>query len=208
MNTLGRIQPVKPHSSNFLPLCSTVVAGLICWGALASNPDESAQTLTAPTAQKDQSLATNQPAPAALPTGVSEIIRLADAGISTEIIRTYIECSSTAFQPTDADIIALKQHHVADDVITLLMKRGAQVRVVAAQARNDAAIDAISTSRMASGGFDPESYDYFQYYYLQPRAQASVNQRLSPFSYPSFSHAYGYPSVHGFGPPFAGRSRY
>jgi hypothetical protein len=209
MKTLGRNQPAKSFWNICLPFCTTMVAGIICRGDLPlTTADESAKAATATAAPRDQAFATNQPPAAAITAGVSEILRLADAGISTEVIKTYIECSSTSLQPTDADIIALKQHHVADDVVTLLMKRGAQVRVVAEKTRNEAEIGAISASRMASGGLDPDSYDYFQYFYLQPRAQAAVNQRLSPYGYPSFPQAYGYSSFHGFGPSFSSRSAY
>jgi hypothetical protein len=127
---------------------------------------------------------------------------MADAGVSMEVIKTYVEGSSTVYQPNDADIIALKKHHVADDVVLLMLKRSAQVRAAIAQARNEAETRALSTRIMAAGGFDPDSYDYFQYYYLQPRTLASVYQRLSPY-YPSFSYAYRYPSTFMFRAPFS-----
>jgi len=51
---------------------------------------------------------------------------------------------------------------------------------------------------------DPESYDYFQYYYLYPRTLASVNERI----YSSYPWVAGYPGyAYGYGAPwgFGGR---
>jgi len=103
-------------------------------------------------------------------------------------------------------MIALKQHKVPDEIATLLLKRGAQVRVAVAQARAAAVERARSSRNVAAGGFDPESYDYFQYYYLQPRALAFGYQRLSPYYYPSYPNAYRYGPP--FGPPYLHRRLY
>ncbi|MCX6905462.1 MAG: hypothetical protein NTW03_18685 [Verrucomicrobia bacterium] len=152
-------------------------------------------------AQAEQGQLTNPPPAAALSPGISEILKMADAGVSPEVIKTYVESSPMAYQSTEADVIALKQHHVADEVVILLLKRGAQVRVALAQAKNEAAARALALRTRASGGFDPDSYEYFQYYYLQPRAQASMYQRLYPYAYPRFPYAYG--QAAGFGPTFS-----
>jgi hypothetical protein len=110
------------------------------------------------------------------------------------VIKSYVECSPIAYQPTDEDVIALKKHYVADEVVTLMLNRGAQVRAALTQARNDAFTRALTSKRMASGGLDPESYDYFQHYYLQPRALASAYERLAPYSFSPFPYPYRYPA--------------
>ena len=174
-------------------------------GCVASAQAQDAKTAPSP-APAGTITATNRTA-ADLSPGVSEILKMADAGVSADVLKTYVECMPTVVPPTEADIIALKQHHVADDVTTLLLKRGAQVRTAAAQARNAAVARALSARTKAAGGFDPDSYEYFQYYYLQPRALASAYQRLWPYYfYPS--SGYGYPSSFGFGPFLAGRRSY
>ena len=89
--------------------------------------------------------------------------------------------------------------------MALLLKRGAQVRVAVAQAKQDAVARSVSARTIASGGFDPDSYEYFQYYYLQPRALASAYQRLSPYYYPSFSYGYGYSPAFPYGPRLGSR---
>ena len=71
-----------------------------------------------------------------------------------------------------------------------MLKRGS---VLAAQASQQAQRPVVvvpnSGANRAYGGLDPESYEYFQYYYLYPRTLAAANQRLyTP-----------YPSLYGFG---------
>jgi hypothetical protein len=111
---------------------------------------------------------------------------------SSEVIKSYIEYSATPYQPTGPDIISLKAHNVSDEIVTLLLKRGAQVRAAIAQARSDALARALS-ARKGPSGLDPESYDYFRYYYLQPRALASAYERLFPYYNPSFASPFAYP---------------
>jgi hypothetical protein len=143
----------------------------------------------------------NKAATTLLSQGVVEIVKMADAGVSMEVIKTYIESSPKAFAPTDDDVIALKKHNVGDDVVTLLLKRGAEARAKATAAKNEAVAQVLSSRRASSGGFEPESYDYFRYYYLQPRALASANQRLYPYYGPYFSRPYAYGPIYGYGAP-------
>ena len=177
-------------------LFSTLVAVLVGSGRLALAQENSAAPAAAPGASAGPRAPSNSAAHGVLSPGVGEILKMADAGVSAEVIKTYIECSPATLQPTDADMIALKQHKVPDEIATLLLKRGAQLRVAVAQARA-AAIERVRSSRnVAAGGFDPESHEYFQYYHLQPRALAFGYQRFSPYYYPS------YPNVYRYGPPF------
>lgn len=117
---------------------------------------------------------------------------MADAGVSTDVIRAYVECSASVAQLTGTDVIALKQRNVADEIVTLMLRRGAESRAVAVRAEMDNLSMKLQSRRRAAGGFDPESYDYFQYYYLQPRALASGYQRLSPYYYHPYSYRYSF----------------
>ncbi len=144
--------------------------------------------------QAGQSLTTNQAPAPPLSLGMNEILKMVDAGVSSPVIKTYIECSAIPYQPTGADVIVLKQHHAADEIVTLLLKRGARVRTAIAQARKDVLERALSARNAASGGLDPESYEYFQHYYLQPRALASAYERLAPY-YNGGPYPYGYPPL-------------
>jgi hypothetical protein len=204
MKAPNQTEQLKSMLSSLPRLFSTVLAMALCWGLPAAGQQSSAQSTTTSATQTDPGLATNQLPAMSLSRGVAEILKMADAGVSSEVIKAYVECSPTPYQPTDVDVIALKKHNVTDEVVTILLKRGAQVRAALVQARNDALARALASRRMASGGLDPESYEYFQHYYLQPRALASAYERLAPYSYAPFPYSYGYPS----GPPFSGGPAY
>lgn len=188
MKTLCRIKQIKSHLSVISPPCAALLSVMVFSGTPALAGEGKAESAAPPATRTAPGLTTNQSPSTALSPGISEILEMADARVSAEVIKTYVECSSTSYQPTGAEIITLKKHDVADEVVTLLLKRGAQVRSAALQARNGGLARALSPRRMASGGLDPDSYDYFQYYYLQPRALASVYQTLSPYYYPSFPY--------------------
>ena len=108
--------------------------------------------------------------------GVDEILKMVQSGVSTQVIKAYIEDSPVAYNLTSAEIIALKEQAFPDELTLAMMKRGAALRMRARQAMASAAAPA-----SAGGGnqryyrLDPESYDYFQYYYLYPRTLAAAN---------------------------------
>ena len=128
--------------------------------------------------------------------GVDEILKMVQSGISTEVARLYIENSPIAYELSAADIIALKDHAVPDELVTAMIKRGAALKRQARQTMM-AIVNAATSSggNRRYGALDPEGYDYFQYYYLYPRTLAAANQRLFSPS-PSFSRSapyhYGY----------------
>jgi len=152
-------------------------------------------------------------------TGVDEILKMLQAGVSKEVMKAYIETAQVAFLLSAADIVTLKEHGVPDDLTVALIKRGAELtaQVNQAGASNaapakvsgttslDALAAALRSGQFNAGRLDPEGYDYFRYYYLYPRTLASANERL--FSSPSFPvyppYSRGYYSPWGFRPgPF------
>jgi hypothetical protein len=189
--------------------------------AAKSNGNDSGKPATA----GDRTASGNEPAKVSLSPAVVEILKLLEAGISTEIVKAYVESSATAFSPSAADLIALKQHGVTDDLTKALLKQGAENRAQAAQAATagtatppaaggeagPAAAPAYTIRVVNSGRLDPESYEYFQHYYLFPRTLANVYQTLgyNPNTYGpvGFAPAYGpyfppgYGRVRRFGPP-------
>jgi hypothetical protein len=153
----------------------------------------------------------------ALPSaGIKDILQMLDAGVSKDIIKTYLENLPVALDVSPADLIVLKQRGVSDEIRTTLLKRCADIRTQSAQASAgaktsspapNAAIPAAavlvdSNRRDVSVHLDPEGYDYFWYNYLYPRTLASANERMGYYSAPYF---YGYypPSV--FSPRYSGR---
>lgn len=123
----------------------------------------------------------------------AEVLKLAAAGVSPEVIRSYIESAASVSAPSAADLIALKEHQVPDEVTVALLKRSAEMR---GQTTISAATLArvLGSGRAVNGGFtggiDPESYAYFQHYYLYPRTLSWVYDQLGYYRYP---YPYGYP---------------
>jgi len=130
---------------------------------------------------------TPRPAAAASGSGISEILKLLDAGVSQEVIKTYIENSPVAYQPSAADLIALKGRGVSDDITIALVKRGADLKAQASQAEaasKSAMVAAFLNRTRNNDHLDPESYEYFQHYYLLPRTLAWANEQLGYYPSP------------------------
>jgi hypothetical protein len=143
--------------------------------------------------------------------GVDEVLRMVQAGVAKEVIKAYIESAPIAYRLTAADLIALKHQAVPDELATAMLKRGTEVVREVNQLNNlHAAPPASAGANRSYRGFDPEAYDYFQYYYLYPRTLAAANERFFSSS-PSFSgfapYHYGYFGPMPFQPysPFAFR---
>ncbi len=62
------------------------------------------------------------------PAGVDEIVSMVKAGISNEVIKTYIETSSIPYSLSAADIIAMRDKGVPADIITAVLERGEELR--------------------------------------------------------------------------------
>ena len=212
----------KPDSQRIhLPIAQALVILLLAGTvALRASPAEP-QT---PAVRSSTGAAPDQPAAAAstlqenssgkaaagtLSPLVTAVIKLADAEVSPEVIRSYVDASPSATALTEADVIALKQHKVGDELVTTLIKQGAKKHAQEVQAKNEAVVRALAARNVKSGGMDPESYDYFQYYYLHPRALASANQRLnSSYFGPGASAFYTFGPGFGWRPHGYGWPRY
>jgi hypothetical protein len=137
--------------------------------------------------------------------GVDEVLKMVKAGVSTEVIRTYIENSPVVYNLNAADIIALKEHGVPDELTTAMMRRGAALKAQVRQAMADNARFSAHPAPRRHYQLDPEGYDYFQYYYLYPRTLSAANQRFygtggfAP-GFTPFGYGYGY----GYGPGYYG----
>jgi hypothetical protein len=153
-------------------------------------------------------------------TGIDEILKMFQAGVSKDVIRTYIETAQNLTLLSATDIVTLKERGLPDELTTAWMKRSAELSARASEAASSNAAPAKVTGNVSlealaaairrgqanSGRLDPESYDYFQYYYLTPRSIASANERI--YSAPPFApytpYGPGYYSPWSFGPGFRG----
>jgi hypothetical protein len=135
---------------------------------------------------------------------LKEILKLANAGVSQEVIQAYAETTPITTPLAAADVIALKDRGVGDDTIKILLKRGQAPEPVPDQkpearaSAPPATAPLVVASPSARVGLDPESYEFWYYTYAYPRALS-----LSSQQYPLYL---GYPYGSGFnfgfyGPP-------
>jgi hypothetical protein len=157
--------------------------------------------------------------PAQYPVGVGEILKMVQAGVSKDVMKTYIESAQIAPHLSAADLVTLKEHGVPDDLTVALLKRSSELAAQDKQAGVSTEAPAkvsgtmslnelvalLRSNQASASRLDPESYDYFQHYYLYPRTLASANQRLYS-SYPAFP-GYG-PYYSGYGSPWSFRPRF
>ncbi len=181
-------------------LCGTAPARATAQDVEPAQGSAQAQTNRSPPVQPAAQLpAAEALAHGRISTNLEPILRMNDAGVSKEVIRTYVETAMVSWEPTPEDLIALKAHGVPDDIAAALLKRAERTR--AEQPRAKLPLSALQGTQAGYLRLDPESYDYFQYYYLQPRALAAAAERLSLYrppnlwSYPGPFVPYSYWSV-------------
>lgn len=76
-----------------------------------------------------------QPAPARKSSpGVQEILKMIQAKVDPEIIKTYVKNSPTAYSLMADEIIDLQKQGVPDEVVTAMIQHGAELRARAPQA--------------------------------------------------------------------------
>ncbi|HEY5914935.1 MAG TPA: hypothetical protein VJA21_30450 [Verrucomicrobiae bacterium] len=97
--------------------------------ALLLSPTLFAGDVVAPMGQATQPapVAITQTPPAYSP-GVADVVKMLDAKVDAEVVKTYIKASGIAYNPSAEEIVALKKHGVPDDVQTALIQRGAEIR--------------------------------------------------------------------------------
>src|SRR5262249_29799979 len=113
---------------------------------------------------------------------VEAIVKMSEAGISTEVIKIYVETYPSYYSLKAEDLIELKKHSIPDEVTVGLLKRSAELRTLKAKRT------LVAQGLQGQAPFRSDSYDYFEYYYLYPRTLAAVNERLGmyPGYYPSY----------------------
>jgi len=114
-----------------------------------------------------------------------------DAKVSKQVIQSFIESVQTPSISGAADVIALKEHGADYKLITALLRRSAEARAQPQSGRPPAANAPASVGTApgvpAMSAPDPDSYEFFQNYYLYPRTLGSMNERLGYVTVP-----YGY----------------
>jgi hypothetical protein len=164
---------------------SKVWTGLIATAALflasaicAQEPNTAA---SAPQATAPYSAEAKQgPSPAPrLSRGITDLLKMQERGIDKSVMRSYIESSPVAYQPTVEEIIYLHQQGLPDDLTTLLIHHGAQLRAQSpVPAQNQASIGADSTPVAAP---------------VQPQQPIVVSTPAPVYNVPSTTYVYSDP---------------
>jgi hypothetical protein len=145
-----------------------------------------------------QEVAAGQTVPAARSSpGVADIVRMVDAKVDAEVIKTYIKNSPTAYNPNATEIIALRDRGVGPEILTAMLQRGAEVRVQSMQAAQAVASTVAPQTYPAAANPYAPAPAYPNYAYSYP---------VDSYAYPSYAYAYpgynyGYCS-YGYGWPY------
>jgi len=179
---------------------------------LSGPQTEATTTLTTTTAVSAEA------APARLPYGVDEILKLWRAHIGEEIIINYIQNTGTAYNLGPNEIVYLKSQGVSDRVVSAMLD---QRRRVAAEAAAQAAAQS-AAAQNAAPAVDPNAYSapapgYAPGYdqappagvqsapstvYTIPSDQSAYAYYGSPYYYGGYpySYPYYYGGYYGYGP--------
>jgi hypothetical protein len=133
--------------------------------------------------------------------GVADVVRMVDAKVDPEVIKTYVKNSPTAYNPSASEIIALKDHGVSSEILTAVLQRGAEVRAQSMQAAQ--AVPNQPAPPSSPGAVNP--------YAPAPGYDFSAQQVYPNYvsSYPAYSYAYDYPTYnYGYSWPFYWPSPY
>lgn len=150
------------------------------------------------------------PAPAKLPYGVDDVLKLSRAQISDDVTLNYIQNSGTIYSLSAKDIVYLRNEGVSDKVINTMLD---QRKNVPADAANQSALQAqASAAAMAAapGNIEPNTVQSGLVYaqpqpvvvqpppvYAQPEADPTPGSTLYIIPYgPSGCSYYRYPSIY------------
>jgi hypothetical protein len=130
--------------------------------------------------------------------GVRDVLKMIDAKVDASVVIAYIKNSPTAYNPTAAEIIALKQRGVPDEIVTTLIQRGAEVRAQIAQSAQANAPLTPPAGGMAPaygyGNATPEDvYPYYADYGYGYPYYASYPYYGYPYSYNYWWYNNAYP---------------
>ena len=204
-----------------------VVAGLASCLALTA----SSQT-TPPAATESASAPVTQPAPAKLPYGVDDVLKLSHAQVSEEVTLNYIKNSGTIYNLAPGDIVYLRNEGVSDRVVNAMIDQRKNVpaeQAAQAVAANQAQATAPATPDPNGVAAAPAVPQYAPAYvqpapvYIEPQptyVPAStvyvIPYRGSSYSYanyggvycgPSTVYSVGFSSGPRCGPYYGGRYR-
>jgi hypothetical protein len=123
--------------------------------------------------------------------GVTEIIKMLDAKVETEVLLAFIQNSPIPYNPDAAELIALKEHGASTEILTSILHHGDELRVRLAQAESsNSPPPATPTYDYASATAPPAAYAPAPY------------PDSGGFAYPAGYYGYGYGYGYGYRAPW------
>ena len=114
--------------------------------------------------------------------GIVELLEMADAGVSADVMKSYVEGSTTKYSITANEVILMKEKGISDEVTAAVLKRMNDERQkVAAVKRTPPVMPRIVQQLSTPGRLDPESYEFFLMHHLYPRTLSSSYSRLGQY---------------------------
>jgi hypothetical protein len=182
-------------------LASLGAASLVALSAMAQTPAPATTTISTP-AQTDA-------APAKLPYGAEDILKLSRAQVSDDVTVNFIKNSGTIYNLTPKDIVYLRNEGVSDHVInTMLDQRSSVPAGMATQTAPPSAPQApaypdanAAAAAQASAQYAP-TYAQPAPVYAQPEpAYAPASSvYVMPYSSPGYGYSGYYPYYGGYYP--------
>jgi hypothetical protein len=123
-----------------------------------------------------------------------------DAKVDKEVIKAYINGSSTAFNLTASDIITLKESGVPDDVVTTLLQRDAEIKNQLAHMANAVPVYPSQGPGAPAAATAPETGTGYDYTMAPGYADSGYSYASYPYYYPYYT--YPYYSYYSYGYPF------
>lgn len=211
---------MKTRTSRISLFLSVGAASLVALGATAETPVPAATSTSTPSATDS--------APARLPYGVDDVLRLSRAQVGEDITLNYIQNSGTIYNLGANDVVYLRNEGVSDKVLKAMLDQRKTVPAeVAAQTAASSTVQATANSGVSTpqGAVvyvqPPATYVQAAPVCVEPApdyAPASTlyvipygSSGFSYYRYPSYYYgrSYGYPStvvsIHG---GYSGGGRY
>lgn len=140
---------MKTRTSRINLFLSVGAASLVAFGATAQT--------TAPSETSTSTASSNDAAPAKLPYGVDDVLKLSHAQVSEDITLNYIHNSGTIYSLAPKDIVYLRNEGVSDKVISAMLDQRQNVPADVANQNALQAQAAASVMPSAPANADPNA---------------------------------------------------
>ena len=150
-----------------------------------------------PSANVENANSKRTAAPANLPYGVDEILKMTQGGIEAGVIQSYIAQSTIAYNLSADDILSLHKLGIAPQIVATLIRRGGEVRAQSAQQLKDGQAQMAQQTPTVVANPNPVSI-----YVPAPQPATTTYIVESPryvyAGYPSYSYSYVAPFYLGY----------